>query len=85
MESTISVSGKKTKVGSSLEFHAKNHLKLTLKKYFNDFISSEVLFSKDKLIKFLDKILVILLFLSMKTVSFAPLERHSNPKDPIPE
>ena len=48
MESTISVSGKQTKVGSSLELHAKNHLISTLEKYFSGFISSDVLFSKDK-------------------------------------
>jgi ribosomal subunit interface protein len=47
MENTISVSGKQTKIGSSLEQHAKKTLILTLKKYFKSFISSEILFSKD--------------------------------------
>ena len=47
MENTISVSGKQTKIGSSLEQHAKKTLILTLKKYFKNFISSEILFSKD--------------------------------------
>tara|TARA_X000000368_G_scaffold402529_1_gene376533 strand:- start:382 stop:954 length:573 start_codon:yes stop_codon:yes gene_type:complete len=48
MESTISVSGKQTKVGSSLELHVKNQIASTLKKYFSGFINSEILFSKDK-------------------------------------
>ena len=47
MENTISVSGKQTKIGRSLEQHVKKTLILTLKKYFKNFISSEILFSKD--------------------------------------
>ena len=35
MESTISVSGKQTKVGSSLELHVKNQIASTLKKYYS--------------------------------------------------
>ena len=43
----ISVSGKQTKVGKSLTNFVKDSLKQTLKKYFDNFISGNVLFSKD--------------------------------------
>lgn len=47
MESKISISGKQTKIGSSLQDYARKVLNLTLKKYFDDFVSSSILFSKD--------------------------------------
>ncbi len=43
----ISVSGKQTKVGRSLTHYVKDSLVQTLKKYFDDFISGNILFSKD--------------------------------------
>ena len=43
----ISVSGKQTKVGKSLTDYVKDSLVNTLKKYFDSFISGNVLFSKD--------------------------------------
>ncbi len=43
----ISVSGKQTKVGKSLTSHVEYSIVLTLKKYFDDFISANILFSKD--------------------------------------
>ena len=43
----ISVSGKQTKVGKSLTEYVKDSLVNTLKKYFDSFISGNVLFSKD--------------------------------------
>ena len=42
----ISVSGKQTKVGKSLT-HCTDSLVQTLKKYFDNFISGNILFSKD--------------------------------------
>ena len=47
MENKIAVSGKQTKVGSSLKNYVTESLSLTLKKYFKDFINANVLFSKD--------------------------------------
>ena len=43
----ISVSGKQTKVGTSLTYFVKDSLVQTLKKYFDNFISGNILFSKD--------------------------------------
>ena len=43
----ISVSGKQTKVGKSLTHYVKDSLAQTLKKYFDNFISGNILFSKD--------------------------------------
>ena len=47
MENKVSVSGKQTKVGSSLKNYVTNSINSTLKKYFKDFINSSILFSKD--------------------------------------
>ena len=47
-KNNISVSGKQTKVGKSLTEYVKDSIMLTLKKYFDNFISANVLFSKDK-------------------------------------
>ena len=44
----ISVSGKQTKVGTSLTEYVKTCLISTLKKFFDNFITASVLFSKDK-------------------------------------
>ncbi len=44
----ISVSGKQTKVGNSLTEYVKTCLISTLQKYFENFITASVLFSKDK-------------------------------------
>ena len=44
----IQISGKQTKVGKSLTLYAKDNISNTLKKYFSNFISADVLFSKDK-------------------------------------
>ena len=44
----IQISGKQTKVGKSLTIYAKDNIFNTLKKYFSNFISADVLFSKDK-------------------------------------
>ena len=43
----ISVSGKQTKVGKSLTNYVNDSVKQTLKKYFDSFISINILFSKD--------------------------------------
>ena len=43
----ISVSGKQTKVGKSLTYYVTDSLAQTLKKYFDNFISGNILFSKD--------------------------------------
>ena len=43
----ISVSGKQTKVGKSLTRYVQSSITQTLKKYFENFISSSILFSKD--------------------------------------
>ena len=43
----ISVSGKQTKVGKSLTYYVIDSLVQTLKKYFDNFISGNILFSKD--------------------------------------
>ncbi len=43
----ISVSGKQTKVGKSLTHYVTDSLVQTLKKYFDNFISGNILFSKD--------------------------------------
>mgnify|MGYP005722333445 FL=1 len=43
----ISVSGKQTKVGKSLTHYVKDSLVQTLRKYFDNFISANILFSKD--------------------------------------
>ena len=47
-KNNISVSGKQTKVGKSLTEYVKDSIILTLKKYFDNFITANVLFSKDK-------------------------------------
>ena len=44
---SISVSGKQTKVGKSLTTYVKDMVLSTQKKYFENFISANVLFSKD--------------------------------------
>ncbi len=44
----ISIAGKQTKVGISLSEYVRKTLTLTLKKYFKSFISSNVIFSKDR-------------------------------------
>ncbi len=44
----IQISGKQTKVGKSLTLYAKDNIYTTLKKYFSNFISADILFSKDK-------------------------------------
>ena len=43
----ISVSGKQTKVGKSLTNYVQSSVSQTLKKHFDNFISSNILFSKD--------------------------------------
>ncbi len=43
----ITVAGKQTKVGKSLSSYVQEVLKSTLKKFFKNFINSNVLFSKD--------------------------------------
>ena len=43
----ISVSGKQTKVGKSLTSHVQDSIVSTLKKYFENFINANILFSKD--------------------------------------
>ena len=43
----ISVSGKQTKVGKSLTNYVQSSVSQTLKKHFDNFISSSILFSKD--------------------------------------
>ena len=43
----IQVSGKQTKVGKSLTLHVRENLFTTLKKYFSNFITADVLLSKD--------------------------------------
>ena len=43
----ISVSGKQTKVGRSLTNYVKEAVSNTQKKYFESFISANILFSKD--------------------------------------
>ena len=47
IENSISVSGKQTKVGKSLTNYVKENLTNTLKKYFTNFLGSNVIFSKD--------------------------------------
>ena len=47
MKNKILVSGKQTKIGLSLKKHSINSITTTLNKYFQDFISSNILFSKD--------------------------------------
>ena len=47
MENKILVSGKQTKIGLSLKKYSINIITSTLNKYFKDFISSSILFSKD--------------------------------------
>ena len=42
----ISISGKQTKVGKSLSFYVEENIRKSLKKYFEKFISIDVLFSK---------------------------------------
>ena len=46
-QNIITVAGKQTKVGKSLASYVQEILKSTLKKFFKNFISSSVLFSKD--------------------------------------
>ncbi len=46
-DQNISVSGKQTKVGKSLTNYVKETLPQSLKKYFDTFISCNILFSKD--------------------------------------
>jgi len=43
----IHVSGKQTKVGKSLTLYVRENLFVTLKKYFSNFITADVLLSKD--------------------------------------
>ncbi len=43
----IQVSGKQTKVGKSLTLYVRENLFVTLKKYFSNFITADVLLSKD--------------------------------------
>ncbi|MBD74706.1 MAG: ribosomal subunit interface protein, partial [Rickettsiales bacterium] len=43
---SISISGKQTKVGKSLSFYVEENIRKSLKKYFEKFISIDVLFSK---------------------------------------
>ena len=47
MKNKILVSGKQTKIGLSLKKHSIDSITATLNKYFQDFISSSILFSKD--------------------------------------
>ena len=47
MKNKILVSGKQTKIGLSLKKHSIDSITTTLNKYFKDFISSNILFSKD--------------------------------------
>jgi len=47
MENKILVSGKQTKIGLSLKKYSIDSITTTLNKYFQDFISSSILFSKD--------------------------------------
>ena len=47
MKDKILVSGKQTKIGLSLKKYSIDSLNSTLNKYFQDFISSSILFSKD--------------------------------------
>ena len=47
MKNKILVSGKQTKVGLSLKKYSIDSLNSTLNKYFQEFISSSILFSKD--------------------------------------
>ena len=47
MENRILVSGKQTKIGLSLKKYSTDSIISTLNKYFKDFISSNILFSKD--------------------------------------
>ena len=47
MKNKILVSGKQTKIGLSLKKYSIDSLTSTLNKYFQDFISSSILFSKD--------------------------------------
>ena len=47
MKNKILVSGKQTKIGLSLKKYSINIITSTLNKYFKDFISSNILFSKD--------------------------------------
>ena len=48
---SISISGKQTKVGKSLSFYVDENIRKSLKKYFEKFISIDVLFSKQSFIK----------------------------------
>ena len=47
MKNKILVSGKQTKIGLSLKKYSIDSITSTLNKYFQDFISSSILFSKD--------------------------------------
>ena len=47
MKNKILVSGKQTKIGLSLKKYSVDSLNSTLNKYFQEFISSSILFSKD--------------------------------------
>ena len=47
MKNKILVSGKQTKIGLSLKKYSIDSINSTLNKYFQDFISSSILFSKD--------------------------------------
>ena len=47
MKNKILVSGKQTKIGLSLKKYSVDSITTTLNKYFQDFISSNILFSKD--------------------------------------
>ena len=48
LNNNISISGKQTKIGNSLTEYVKINLNATLKKYFRNFINSDVIFSKDR-------------------------------------
>ena len=45
---SISISGKQTKVGKSLTIYAKENITLTLNKYFERFVSANIIFSKTR-------------------------------------
>ena len=55
------------------------------KKSFIFSFKTVALFSMDKADKFLFKISTAFLFFSTKIILSAPLDMHSNPKEPIPE
>ena len=44
----ISISGKQTKVGKSLTIYARDNIISALKKYFDKFVSANIIFSKSR-------------------------------------